>query len=64
MSREKVAFRDLLERLDSAFPQREMLSASDIAKFEGAGRETIKRRYRFNKDKRLLKVDYAHQALS
>ena len=64
VAREKEAYRDLLERLDAAFPKRELLSASDIAKFEGSARETVARRYKFNQHKRLLKVDYARQVLS
>jgi hypothetical protein len=45
MPREKADYRDLLERLDVAFPNKEMLTKTEVAEWLGVGRATINRRY-------------------
>ena len=47
MAREKLDYRDLLERLDEAFPERELLTRGEIAAFLGVNPRTVKRRYDF-----------------
>lgn len=47
MAREKVDYRDLLMRLDEAFPGRELLTREEIAAFLGVNPRTVKRRYDF-----------------
>lgn len=61
MSREKDGFRDNLERIDKAFPNKEMLNAMDLAKFEGHHRTTIRQRYVFNRFGEISKSDWARQ---
>ena len=61
MSKEKVGFRDNLERIDAFFPDKELLSATDIARYEGCHRTTAAKKYRFNASKRITKADYARQ---
>ena len=61
MSREKEGFRDNLERIDAAFPDKELLTVTDIAKFEGSDRGTVRKRYRFNQFHRITKADWARQ---
>lgn len=61
MSREKEGFRVNLERIDKAFPDRELLSPSDIGKFEGTSPHTVRRRYSFNRFGKITKADYARQ---
>lgn len=47
MPREKADYRDLLMRLDEAFPGRELLTREEIAAFLGVNPRTVKRRYDF-----------------
>ena len=47
MAREKADYRDLLMRLDEAFPGRELLTREEIAAFLGVNPRTVKRRYDF-----------------
>lgn len=47
MPREKANFRDTLERLDTAYPGRELLTREEIAAFLGVNPKTVKRRYDF-----------------
>ena len=61
MSREKEGYRLNLERIDKAFPDRELLSPSDIGRFEGTSRHTARRRYAFNKWGKITKADWARQ---
>lgn len=46
MPREKADYRDLLERLDAAFPGRELLTKRDIAEWLGVNVSTVARRYK------------------
>ena len=43
MPREKPAYRDNLERLDEAFPGKEMLTQSDVCRFTGRNHQTVKK---------------------
>ena len=43
--REKPDYRDLLMRLDEAFPGRELLTKSDVAGWLGVAPKTVSRRY-------------------
>ena len=47
MPREKADYRDLLMRLDEAYPGRELLTRGEIAVFLGVNPRTVKRRYDF-----------------
>lgn len=47
MAREKADYRDLLMRLDEAYPGRELLTREEIAAFLGVNPRTVKRRYDF-----------------
>lgn len=47
MPREKLDYRDLLMRLDEAFPQQETLTRQDVAAWLGVSRNTVARRYKF-----------------
>lgn len=47
MPREKPGYRDTLERLDAAYPGRELLKHSEIAEFLGMHPRTVKRKYDF-----------------
>ncbi len=46
MPREKDLYRDNLERLDKAFPDREVLSYIDISRYTGMSKSTVQRRFR------------------
>lgn len=47
MAREKEAYRDNLERINEAYPDRELLSVTDVSKFVGRCRDWCKRNYPF-----------------
>lgn len=47
MPRERPEYRDLLERLDEAFPNKEMLTRQEVADWLGVGRNTVTRRYKW-----------------
>lgn len=47
MPREKADFRNILERLDAAYPGRELLTREELAAFLGVNPRTVKRRYDF-----------------
>lgn len=61
MAREKDGFRVNLERINEVFPDRELLSVSDISRFEGTARDTVRKRYTFNRFGKVTKADYARQ---
>jgi AraC-like DNA-binding protein len=50
MAREKPLFRVNLDRLDAAFPNKEVLSLKDIADFTGKSVRTITRKFKTNPD--------------
>ena len=47
MPREKADYRDILERLDVAFPGKELLEKKDVAAWLGVDPRTVARRYKF-----------------
>ena len=48
--REKELFRDNLERLDMAFPGKELLSKKDVAMYCGMDNHTVVNRFDFTKN--------------
>lgn len=46
MPREKPAFRETLDRLDAAFPDKEALQRKEVAKFLGVSAQTVSRNFR------------------
>lgn len=59
MPKERQDYRDLLERLDRAFPGREMLTRDDLAYFLGVTRQTVYNRYSFPSRVRISKTQAA-----
>ncbi|MPM94591.1 hypothetical protein SDC9_141737 [bioreactor metagenome] len=55
MSREKEFYRDNLELLLKAFPQKNVLNIADVAKWAGCDRRTAEKRY-FPTEKKLITV--------
>lgn len=53
MAREKPLFRDNLDRLDVAFPDKEVLQYRDIAKYLGKSCVTVKRHFQKDYNKKL-----------
>lgn len=53
MAREKPLFRDNLDRLDAAFPDKEILQYQDIADYLGKGLATVKRHFQKDYNKKL-----------
>jgi len=45
MPRENPDYRDILERLDKAFPNKEVLTKTETAAWLGISLKTLKRRY-------------------
>lgn len=43
MAREKEGFRDNLERLDKAFPGKELLKLTELVRYAGVDRRTIQK---------------------
>ena len=43
MAREKEGFRDNLERLDKAFPGKELLNRKDVAVYTGVSTRTVQK---------------------
>lgn len=46
MPREKPSFRDTLDRLDAAFPGRELIQKKELAQFLGLDVRTVSRNFR------------------
>lgn len=61
MPREKDGYRANLERINEAFPGREVLTKADLVRFEGKNFRTIVKRYKFNAFGEISKADYARQ---
>lgn len=53
MPREKPLFRDNLDRLDVAFPNKEILKYQDIADYLGVSKVTVKRKFQKDYNKKL-----------
>ena len=47
MPMEHPAYRDNLERIFNAFPEKEMLNVSDVKRFTGLDRENVKKLFHF-----------------
>ena len=47
--REKETFRDNLVRLDAAFPERELLTRADVARYTGISRNRVAALFPFDK---------------
>ena len=45
MPREKTDYRDILERLDTKYPDKELLTRGEIASFLGITRQAVYNRY-------------------
>lgn len=60
MSREKEAYRDNLERLIEAFPDRELLRIKDVAQFCGVSVQYASKRFPF-KDRFISKATLARE---
>lgn len=59
MARERPDYRDLLERLDRAFPGRELLTRDELALFLGVSRQTVYNRYSFPPRAKISKTQAA-----
>ena len=53
MAREKEGFREQLERLDAAFPDREIIRRNELAQFLGISYDTVKRQFKAEYNKRM-----------
>ena len=60
MPREKPNFRDQLERIDKAFPGKEILSRKDVAQFTGICYSNINKHFKLNRGL-ITKVELARQ---
>ena len=61
MPREKEGYRDNLERLNRAIPERECLRKADVKRFTGWDYKTMAKRLRFNAFGEITKADLARQ---
>lgn len=48
MAREKELFRDNLQILNEAFPDKFLLDSTEVSKFTGLERHTVKKKFNFN----------------
>lgn len=60
MPREKENFRDQLERLDKAFPEKEILSRKEVSQFTGIYYGSVPKYFILKKGK-ITKVELARQ---
>lgn len=63
MPREKEAFRDQLERLTKAFPGKEVLTATEVARFLGRDVRTVREHFTFKKAIGISIVQLARELL-
>lgn len=61
MSREKEGFRDMMERLNERFPEKELLSLADVSRFLGVSRDTARKYVKLNAARKIAKTDLARQ---
>lgn len=59
MPREKIDYRTLLERLDQAFPGRELISKCEVAGWLGISKSTLLRRYDLPPGQKVTKTSVA-----
>lgn len=60
MSREKELFRDNLERLDAAFPNKELLNQNEVSEFTGISKYNITKHFSF-KNHYISKLNLARE---
>lgn len=53
MAREKEGFREQLDRLEAAFPKREIIKRAELAQFLGVSVSTVQRRFKPEYNKRV-----------
>lgn len=61
MPREKASYRDNLERLDEAFPDKEMLTITDVSAFVGVCYRVAKKWFSFNENNYISKATLARE---
>lgn len=62
MSREKEGFRDNMALLNERFPDKDMLTITEVAEFMGVTPRTVRRNIRFNEQtRRITKADLSRQ---
>lgn len=61
MPREKQGYRDTIASLNEMFPDKGMLSRSDVVKFTGRSMSTVQRKIEFNSLGLVTKADLARQ---
>lgn len=61
MGREKEGYRDNLERINSAVPDRECLKKADVKNITGWSYKTMHKRLTFNRFGEITKADLARQ---
>ena len=61
MPREKPSYRDNLERLDEAFPDKELLTITDVSNFIGICRRVTKEMFSFNTYNYISKATLARE---
>ncbi len=64
MPREKECYRNHLERLDERFPDRELLTRVDVAEYTGLCRQTVAKKYPFDKQTHRISKVVLARALS
>ena len=64
MPREKETFRDQLMRLDERFPDKELLSKTDVAAYTGLNRKTCATKFDFDKRTNRISKTVLARALS
>ena len=53
MAREKEGYREQLDRLDAAFPDREIIRRNELAQFLGISYDTVQRQFKEEYNKRM-----------
>ena len=53
MAREKDGYREQIERLEAAFPKREIIKRAELAQFLGVSVSTVQRQFKEEYNKRM-----------
>ena len=61
MPKEKESYRDNLERIDAAFPDKEMLTITDVSVYIGMCRRVTKKMFSFNRFNFISKATLARE---
>ena len=64
MPREKPCFRVNAQRLREVFPEKELLTSSDLAKFCGICIRTARKKFDLNRKKRFISIEDAARLMS